>query len=66
MSDGYITSKQLSGNEGLTGVARTEAEQDDRDYDDAIREVAMELIQKEREKKESNIKKEKRKKSAAK
>ena len=66
MSDGYITSKQLSGNEGLTGVARTEAEQDDRDYDDAIREVAMELIQKEREKKESIIKKEKRKKSAAK
>ena len=66
MSDGYITSKQLSGNEWLTGDARTEAEQDDRDYDDAIREVAMELIQKEREKKESNIKKEKRKKSAAK
>ena len=25
MSDGYITSKQLSGNEASTGVARTEA-----------------------------------------
>ena len=62
MSDGYITSKQLSGKEGLTGVAAREAAQEDREFDEAILEMADEILKKEKEKKESNIKKEKKEK----
>jgi hypothetical protein len=62
MSDGYITSKQLSGNEGLTGVAAREAEEEERAWDDAVLEMAVEILKKEKEKKESNIKKEKKEK----
>jgi len=61
MSDGYITSKQLSGNEGLTGVARSEDEKA-REYDEAVLTAALEILKKEKEKKESNIKKEKKEK----
>ena len=62
MSDGYITSKQLSGKEGLTGVAAREAEEEGRAWDDAVLEMAVEILKKEKEKKESNIKKEKKEK----
>jgi hypothetical protein len=62
MSDGYITSKQLSGNEGLTGVAAREAEQEEREFDEAVLEMAAEILKKEKERKESNIKKRKKEK----
>tara|TARA_R110002110_G_scaffold410236_1_gene633496 strand:- start:68 stop:289 length:222 start_codon:yes stop_codon:yes gene_type:complete len=65
MSDGYITSKQLSGNEANTGVARTEAKTAKERHDNALQlaeQMASQLLKEEREKKESNIKKEKRKK----
>ena len=65
MSDGYITSKQLSGKEANTGVARTEAKAAYSKRDE-IQKLAMQMaeqiVKEEREKKESNIKKEKRKK----
>jgi|TARA_B100001964_G_C13923683_1_gene461302 hypothetical protein len=62
MKDGYITSKQLSGKEGLTGVAAREAEQEDREFDKVILEMAAEILKEKKEKKESNIKKEKKEK----
>jgi len=65
MSDGYITSKQLSGNEGSTGVARTEAKAAKEKRDEVLElatKMAEIMVKEEREKKESNIKKEKRKK----
>ena len=65
MSDGYITSKQLSGNEGLTGVAKREAEQAEREYEETILQMAAEIkanLKKEKERKESNIKKRKKEK----
>ena len=62
MSDGYITSKHLSGTEGLTGVARTQAQEREKLIQRKVEELAAKMIKEERQKKESNIKKEKRKK----
>tara|TARA_R110002020_G_scaffold192035_1_gene392045 strand:- start:238 stop:444 length:207 start_codon:yes stop_codon:yes gene_type:complete len=62
MSDGYITSKQLSGKEGLTGVAAREAERENREFEETILEMATEILKEKKEKKESNIKKEKKEK----
>ena len=65
MSDGYITSKQLSGKEANTGVARTEAKAAYAKREEVHKlatQMAEEIVKEEREKKESNIKKEKRKK----
>ena len=65
MSDGYITSKQLTGNEASTGVARTEAKAASEKKENVLKlakQMAAQLVKEEREKKESNIKKEKRKK----
>jgi hypothetical protein len=62
MKDGYITSKQLSGNEGLTGVAARESEQEVREYEESVLKMAAQILKKEKEKKESNIKKEKKEK----
>ena len=65
MSDGYITSKQLSGKEASTGVARTEAKAAQAKKENVLelaKQMAAQLVKEEREKKESNIKKEKRKK----
>ena len=64
MSDGYITSKQLSGNEAHTGVARTEAKAAAEKKENVLKlakQMAAQIVEEEREKKESNIKKEKRK-----
>ena len=65
MSDGYITSKQLSGDEARTGVARTEKKARDAEKEEVLKlakRMAVKLVEEERQKKESNIKKEKRKK----
>jgi hypothetical protein len=65
MSDGYITSKQLSGKEANTGVARTEAKSAHEKKENVLKlakQMAEQMVKEEREKKESNIKKEKRKK----
>ena len=65
MSDGYITSKQLSGKEASTAVARTEQKVRDSQKEEVLtlaRNMASKIVKEEREKKESNIKKEKRKK----
>ena len=51
MSDGVITSKQLSGGEGLTGVARAEAEREDREFDEAVVQMAMQIVNEEKERK---------------
>ena len=67
MSDGYITSKQLSGNKGLTEVARAEAEREDREFDEAVVQMAMQIVKEEKErKKRSKRKKEREEKSAVK
>ena len=61
----YITSKDLSGDEARTGVARTEKKARDTKRDEVVnlaKQMASQLLKEEREKKESNIKKEKRKK----
>lgn len=65
MSDGYITSKQLSGNEASTGVARTEAKSAQEKKDTVLKlakEMAQQLAKEEKERKESNIKKRKKEK----
>jgi len=65
MSDGYITSKELSGIEAHTGVARTEAKAATEKKDNVLKlakQMAEQIVEEERQKKESNIKKEKRKK----
>ena len=64
MSDGYITTKHLSGEEALTGVARLEAEAEDNEYYEAVRAEVLEEL-KEKERKESNIKKRKKEKTVA-
>ena len=65
MSDGYITTKDLSGKRAITGVARLEAEKLNEAIYAAMRKEVLEEL-KEKEKKESNIKKEKKEKTAAK
>jgi hypothetical protein len=65
MSDGYITSKQLSGKEAHTGVARTQDKVREAQKEEVLtlaQQMAEQILKEEREKKESNIKKEKRKK----
>ncbi len=65
MSDGYITSKQLSGNEASTGVARTEAKSAKEKRDTVLKlakQMAAEIVKEEKERKESNIKKRKKEK----
>jgi hypothetical protein len=61
----YITSKQLSGNEASTGVARTEKKDREKKQNEVInlaKKMAAEIVKKEKERKESNIKKRKKEK----
>ena len=61
----YITSKQLSGKEATTGVARTEKKAREENQNEVVilaRKMADEIIKKEKEKKKSNIKEKKKKK----
>ena len=61
----YITSKQLSGNEASTGVARTEKKAREEKQNEVVnlaKQMADEIVKKEKERKESNIKKRKKEK----
>ena len=58
MSDGYITSKQLSGNEAHTGVARTEAKAAAEKKENALKlakQMAAQIVEEERQKKSNKI-----------
>ena len=67
MSDGVITSEQLSAPAGLTGVARAEAAREEQEFDEAVVEMAMQIVKEEKErKKRSKRKKEREEKSAVK
>ena len=57
MSDGVITSKQLSGGEGLTGVARADADRADREFDEAVVQMAMQIVKEEKERKKRSKRK---------